>query len=101
MIIDQSASMNTIEKPDGLTRLEFAKQHAIRTVEGLRFMDEMTVISSHKRPVIHSPFTNHQKSLRAAIDRIQPTDISTNLAPAIDLAHAIAETKPNPKIIVF
>ena len=101
VIIDQSASMNTIEKPDGLTRLEFAKQHAIRTVEGLRFMDEMTVISSHKRPVIHSPFTNHQKSLRAAIDRIQPTDISTNLAPAIDLAHAIAETKPNPKIIVF
>ena len=101
VIIDQSASMNTIEEPDGLTRLESAKQHALRTVEGLRFMDEMTVMSSHKRPIIHTPFTNHQKSLREAIDAIQPTDISTNLAPAIDLAHAIAETKSNPEIIVF
>ncbi len=101
VIIDQSASMNTIEKPDGLTRLESAKQHALRTVEGLRFMDEMTVISSHKRPTIHSPFTSHQKSLREAIEAIQQTDISTDLEPVIDLAYAIAETKPNPKITVF
>ena len=101
VIIDQSASMNSIEEPDGLTRLESAKQHALRTVEGLRFMDEMTVISSHKRPIIRSPFTSHQKSLREAIEAIQPTDISTNLEPAIDLASAIAETKPNPEITVF
>ena len=101
VIIDQSASMNTIEEPDGLTRLESAKQHALRTVEALRFMDEMTVISSHIRPIIHSPFTNHQKSLRKSIEAIQPTDISTNLEPAIDLANAIAYTKPNPEIIVF
>ena len=101
LIIDQSASMNTIENPDGSTRLESAKQHAIRKVEGLRFMDEMTVMSSHKRPIIHGPFTNHQKSLREAIHAIQPTDIGTNLEPAIDLAYAIAQTKPNPEIIIL
>ena len=101
LIIDQSASMNTIENLDGPTRLESAKQHAIRKVEGLRFMDEMTVMSSHKRPIIHSPFTNHQKSLREAIHAIQPTDIGTNLEPAIDLAYAIAQTKPNPEIIIL
>ncbi len=102
LIIDQSASMNTVEEDtDGRTRLEVAKEHALRTVDGLRFMDEMTVISSHTRPIIHIPFTNHQKSLRAAINAILPTDISTNLEPAYDLAHAIAQTKPNPEIVIL
>ena len=101
MIIDQSASMNVIEATDDATRLDTAKQRALRTVETLRFMDEMTVMSVHKRPIIHSPFTNHQKSLRAAINAIQPTDVGTNLEPAIDLANAIAQTKPNPEIIIF
>ena len=102
LIIDQSASMNAIEEDtEGRTRLEIAKESALRSVDGLRFMDEMTVISSHTRPVIHIPFTNHQKSLRAAINAIQPTDISTNLEPAYDLAYAIAQTKPNPEIVIF
>ena len=102
LIIDQSASMNAIEdETEGLTRLASAKENALRTVDGLRFMDEMTVISSHTRPIIHIPFTNHQKSLREAVDAIQPTDISTNLEPAYDLAHAIAQTKPNPEIVIF
>ena len=102
LIIDQSASMNAVEEDtDGGTRLEVAKESALRTVDGLRFMDEMTVISSHTRPIIHIPFTNHQKSLRAAIHEILPTDISTNLEPAYDLAHAIAQTKPNPEIVIL
>ena len=102
LIIDQSASMNAVEDEiEGLTRLASAKESALRTVDGLRFMDEMTVISCHTRPVIHIPFTNHQKSLREAINAIQPTDISTNLEPAYDLAYAIAQTKPNPEIIIF
>ena len=102
LIIDQSASMNAIEEDtEGQTRLEVAKENALRSVDGLRFMDEMTVISSHTRPIIHIPFTNHQKSLREAINAIQPTDISTNLEPAYDLADAIAQTKPNPEIVIF
>jgi len=102
LIIDQSASMNAIEADtEGRTRLEVAKESALRSVDGLRFMDEMTVISSHTRPVIHIPFTNHQKSLREAIHAIQPTDISTNLEPAYNLADAIAQTKPNPEIVIF
>lgn len=101
LMIDRSASMNAVEGSDGLTRLESAKRSALQTVDSLRFMDEMTVISSHKRPIIHSPFTNHQKSLREAINAIQPTDIGTNLEAAIDLAYAIAQTKPNPEIVIL
>lgn len=101
LIIDRSASMNAVEGSEERTRLESAKQSALQTVDGLRFMDEMTVISSHTQPVIHSPFTNHQRSLREAINAIEPTDISTALEPAFDLASAIAQTKPNPEIVIF
>ena len=66
LIIDHSASMNALESSDeeresnrvaSNSRLESAKQRALRMVEGLRFMEEMMVISCHAKPTIHSPFT--------------------------------------------
>ena len=110
LIIDHSASMNALESSDeeresnraaSNSRLESAKQRALRMVEGLRFMDEMMVISCHAKPTIHSPFTNHQKSLRDAIQSVRPTDIKTNLEPALELAHAVARTKPTAEIVIF
>ncbi len=110
LIIDHSASMNALESSDeeqepnnaaSNSRLESAKQRALRMVEGLRFMDDMMVMSCHAKPTIHSPFTNHQKSLRQAIQSIQPTDIKTNLEPALDLAYAVAQTKPSAEIVIF
>ena len=84
-----------------LSRLESAKQGALRMVDNLRFIDEMMVISCHIQPVIHSPFTNHQKSLRHAIESIVPTDVKTDLQPALAVAHSMAQTKSNPEIVVF
>lgn len=99
LIIDRSASMNAVDGT--LSRLESAKQQALRVVDNLRFIDEMMVISCHTQPVIHRPFTNHQKSLRGAIESIDPTDVKTDLQPALAVAHSVAQTKPNPEIIVF
>ena len=110
LIIDHSASMNALESSDeegesngsaSNSRLESAKQRALRMVERLRFMDEMMVMSCHAKPTIHTPFTNHQKSLRQAIQSIQPTDINTNLKPALDVAYAVARTKPGAEIVIF
>ena len=110
LIIDHSASMNALESSDeeresnraaSNSRLKSAKQRALRMVEGLRFMDEMMVTSCHAKLTIHSPFTNHRKSLRQAIQSIQPTDINTNLEPALDLAYAVARTKPSAEIVIF
>ena len=99
LIIDGSASMNAVD--DTVSRLESAKQQALHMVDNLRFIDEMMVISCHTQPVIHSPFTNHQKSLRGAIESIIPTDVKTDLQPAFAVAHSVAQTKPNPEIVVF
>ena len=99
LIIDHSASMNALDGT--LSRLESAKQEALRMVDNLRFIDEMMVVSCHTQPIIHSPFTNHQKSLRGAVESIVPTDVKTDLQPALTVAHSVAQTKPNPEIIVF
>lgn len=106
LIIDNSASMNAVLKldpdnPSPETRLDSAKDQALQLVQGLRFIDEMTVVSNHKQPTIQTPFTNHQKTLRESIASINPTDIRTDLKPAVDLAYTIAETKPNPEIIIM
>ena len=99
LIIDRSASMNALD--DTVSRLESAKQEALWMVDNLRFIDEMMVISCHTQPVIHSPFTNHQKSLRDAIESIAPTDVKTDLQPALAVAHSVAQTKPNPEIVIL
>ncbi|MXV77925.1 VWA domain-containing protein [Candidatus Poribacteria bacterium] len=106
LIVDRSASMNAVlnfdpESPETESRLDSAKETALQIVQGLRFMDEMSVISCHTRPIIHTPFTRHQKTIREAIESIEPTDIKTDLKPAIDLALAVAQTKPNPEIIIL
>lgn len=106
LIIDHSASMNAVlnlnpDDSSSESRLDSAKQEALQMVKGLRFMDEMTVMSFHTRPIIHTPFTNHQKTLREAIESIEPTDIETALQPAVDLAFDVAQTKPNPEIIIL
>ena len=105
LIIDNSASMNAVlqldpDNPSSESRLDSAKEQALQLVQGLRFIDEMTVISNHKQPTIRTPFTSHQKTLREAIESINPTDIRTDLKPAVDLAYTIAETKPNPEIVI-
>jgi hypothetical protein len=99
LIIDHSASMNAVD--GSLSRLESAKQRALRMVDSLRFMDEMMVISCDTQPAIHSPFTNHQKSLRHAIQSIQPTDVITDLKSALVLAYSVVQAKPNPAVVIF
>ena len=106
LIVDRSASMNAVlnfdaDNPEADSRLDAAIEQALQIVQGLRFMDEMSVISCHTRPIIHTPFTSHQKTLRQAIESIEPTDIKTDLKPAIDLALAVAQTKSNPEIIII
>ena len=106
LIIDHSASMNAVfnldpDNPSSESRLDSAKQQALEMVKGLRFMDEMSVISCNTRPVIHTPFTNHQKTLREAIESIKPTDVKTDLKSAVDLAFDVAQTKQNPEIIIL
>lgn len=101
LVIDHSASMNTVEA-DGRTRLEHARDQARRIVRTLnrtqgpwwrffspsRRQTRVMLIAMADRAEVLSPFTTNTADLIRAIEAIRPTDASTNLTEALSLAEA-------------
>jgi len=102
ILIDRSASMNTREGEQ--TRLEQAKEQAIRLVKtfnqrgggwrsflslgGSQAQIEVMVIAFSERASIIAPFAPNTSELVRLIAAIEPTDETTNLREALDLAEA-------------
>lgn len=99
VMIDRSASMNTIE--NSRTRLEEAKEQAerlIRTLNntgsrwftfgGAPAKTRAMVIAFADRATVIAPFTTNTDDLVAAIRMIEPSEQRTNLREALDLAEA-------------
>ena len=114
LILDRSASMNTVEA-DGRTRLELAKEQARRIVRTLnrtqgawwrwfstdRQQTRVMLIAMADRAEVLSPFTTNTADLVRVIDAIQPTDAPTHVAEALSLAEAYvlggwSDEKPIP-----
>lgn len=103
LLIDRSASMNTREE-DGQTRLDQAKEQAIRLVKtlnrrtggwrslfsfaGAAPRTRAMVIAFSDRATIVSPFTTNTTDLEDLIRRIEPSDGQTRLGEAMKLAEA-------------
>jgi hypothetical protein len=101
ILIDRSASMNTIEQ-GGKTRLEEAKVQAERLVKtinrtgsdwlrlfsGAKPQTRAMVIAFSDRASVIAPFTTDSGELNELIGRIEPTDGLTALREAVELAEA-------------
>jgi len=99
LLIDRSASMNTLEGSQ--TRLELAKEQAIRHVKTLNLTSggwfsfgsaeprtRVMVITFADRARVVSPFTTNTSELAELIQTIEPTDAQTNMREALELAEA-------------
>jgi len=99
LLIDRSASMNALE--GGQTRLELAKEQAIRHVKTLNLTSggwfsfgsaeprtRVMVIAFADRARVFSPFTTNTGELVELIQAIEPTDAQTNMREALELAEA-------------
>ena len=103
IMIDRSCSMNTIEE-EGQTRLELAKEQAVRLVKtlnrrsgswlsflrlgGAEARTQAMVIAFADRATVLSPFTPNSADLVDIIRGIEPTDGQTNIHEALELAEA-------------
>lgn len=87
LLVDRSGSMNAIED-DGRSRLEHAKQAAMNRVANLPENSRAMVVSFADRAEMVCSFTNDRRRLRQAIDQIEPTDASTKIGEALQLAVA-------------
>jgi hypothetical protein len=101
LLIDRSASMNTLEK-GGQTRFEMAKEQAIRYVDtlnrtrsrwwsffgGAEAQSRVMAIAFADRAVVVSPFTGSMTDVIDLIEKLEPTDGRTNMREALELAEA-------------
>lgn len=100
VVVDNSASMNANDvRP---TRLESAKSEARRIVDGLRLGDELAIIAAGPEPRVACGLTDHQRTLREAIDTIAPIDAPTRINEALALARRLLSgTEKTRKAIVI
>lgn len=100
VVVDNSASMNANDVLP--TRLESAKAEARRIVDGLRLGDELAIIAAGAEPRVACGLTDHQRTLREAIDTIAPIDAPTRITEAVTLARRLLSgTEKARKAIVL
>lgn len=88
LLIDASASMNTIDQPGGASRLEAAQAAARDLANELSSDQVMTVIAVGAVPQVLTPPTNDRAALREAINRAEPTAAVADWEAALALGAA-------------
>jgi len=87
LLIDRSGSMRAIEA-DGRPRLEHAKDAAAQFVSTLPGESRAMVISFADRATVVCTFTDDKRRLERLIRDIEPTDASSKIGEALQLAVA-------------
>ena len=87
-IIDHSASMQATDtKP---SRLDIAREKALRLIQDAGSNDSAMVISTSDRASVEQGFTNNRSLLEKAIQRIEPTTQLTEVSEAFRVAAGLA-----------
>jgi Ca-activated chloride channel homolog len=102
LILDASASMQASdEKP---SRFEKARADALKWVDALKDQDQMVVLVAAANTEVKQSATTDKSALRRAIESARPTDSSTRMREAFQLAETLIKNeseKANPEIHLF
>jgi hypothetical protein len=91
VMIDNSASM-AVRDANGLSRLEWARQEALKEIEASTDSDKGMVIVFNAQAATLQPFTTNRALLRQAVQGITQTQRPTRIEEAITLA----DSRANP-----
>jgi hypothetical protein len=89
LLVDRSASMQTVEK--GRTRLDIAKEQALRLIDNLAGGDKMMVVTFAKTSDVLTELTDDRYRLRDAIDSVRAEDTATHIRDALFVANSLAK----------
>jgi Ca-activated chloride channel homolog len=92
VLIDVSASMGALDRPNGQTRLDAAKARVRDLIDNLPSDQEVTLIAFARTARRLTGFTNNKSELRDALASLQVEDVPGDLDDALRLAQAIART---------
>ena len=99
LLIDASASMKATDIRE--SRFESAKSSAMRIVENLGRGARMTIIRSGSSPAIISGPTSDKSVLKETISKLKPSDTSTDLFVALQVAASLAKNMRRSEIIIL
>lgn len=85
LVMDASASMKTHE-PDGVARLDKAKEKAYDMIDNMGSDDRVMVIRMAKTPKKLSEFISDKGRLKDIVEAVQAGDTQTNFRAALSLA---------------
>ena len=103
MIIDSSASMNTVDKDSTCgSRFQCAIEDARKMTESMKITDRAVVIqSSGIVGAVSGPFTSDKSAIDLVLRDLRPGATSTDISKAIELADNLTRQKENPEIFLF
>jgi hypothetical protein len=87
LVLDNSASMNATDVAP--SRFEAARAQGRGMIDGLRLGDEMAIIAAASLPTVVCGMTDHQRTLREALESVAPSDGPTRVSEAIALARRL------------
>ena len=87
LVVDNSSSMNARDVEP--TRLDAAKADGMKWIDGMRMGDEVAIIAAGAQHRVACGPTDHQRTLRAALESIKPADGPTRVNEAVALARRL------------
>jgi hypothetical protein len=99
LVVDNSASMRATDLAPA--RLEVARQIGRQVIASLRFRDEMAIVAAGVQPQVVCGLTGHERTLRTALDGIQPTDGPTRVADAVELGKRLLADAKHGRVVVL
>ncbi len=98
VILDNSASMNATDIVPN--RLSVAKEKAAAALSSLRHFDEAAVLTAGTTAQVACGLTNHQGTLKEAIQKVPATDGPTKLQAAIEMARQLLAGHAHGQIVL-
>jgi von Willebrand factor type A domain/Aerotolerance regulator N-terminal len=98
LVVDNSSSMNANDVTP--SRLEAAKNEGRRLIEGMRLGDELAIIAAGARTHVICGPTDHERTLRTALDSIIANDGPTRVAEAVALARRLLSGSEKTRRVV-
>lgn len=99
VVIDTSASMQTIEK-EGI-RFEQAKEGVLKLINKMMSDDKMMIISAYSSSETVIDLEGDKELLRKAVNDLRPTETGSDLEGGISLAISYMDSLKNSQLFVF
>jgi len=100
VLIDSSASMAAVDA-EGRSRLDEVKQEVRKLIDNLLPDQRLCLISVSSSARQLTDFTDNQRVLRDAIDRLEVSQVASRLEDALRMTQALARTVPIETAVLY